>query len=240
MFIEPMLLQSVHEAFDDDRYIFEPKIDGHRLILSRIDGKVRLYTRHKTDCTNQYPELHNVPAPEGADLILDGEIAVFNQDGTNDFEAVMSRFKGAKGPVVNFVVFDILHFDGRDLRKMPLVERKEILASVLTPNPYFTLTASIDGRGIDFYDLIKQRNMEGIVAKKKDSSYVGRRSHSWLKIVNYQYHNVRIAGWRKGEFGWLIHIEDGSGSLKPAGILELAVPPLMKKSFFNVAKSIAI
>ncbi|OKP92272.1 hypothetical protein A3842_02550 [Paenibacillus sp. P3E] len=72
MFISPMLLQTAAGPFSNSNYIFEPKIDGHRLIYSQQDGKVRLYTRHNHECTRQYPELQ---IPLSDDVILDGEVA---------------------------------------------------------------------------------------------------------------------------------------------------------------------
>ena len=92
MFIQPMLLGKREEPFDDDRYVFQPKIDGHRLILSRTSGHVRLYTRHNNEVTRQYPELHNVPVDGCADIVLDGEVARLDETGWVDFEAIMERF----------------------------------------------------------------------------------------------------------------------------------------------------
>lgn len=244
MFIKPMLLESRQEAFNDTRYIFEPKIDGHRLILSLQDGKVRMYTRHNNECTRQYPELHNVPVD--GDVVLDGEVARFDEDGNVDFEGVMERFRMTKPATiraaagskpVNFVVFDILSYKGDDLRSRPLMERKAILDIVLTENNYYTKISYIDEHGEAFNKIIKQRNMEGSVAKLKNSRYVSRRSESWLKIVNYQMHEVYIAGYRKEQFGWLAHVKE-NGQLRPGGIIELAVPSSHKKAFHSVAESI--
>ncbi|MGE7056263.1 ATP-dependent DNA ligase, partial [Paenibacillus glucanolyticus] len=72
MFIDPMLLATVPAPFSDSRYIYEPKIDGHRLLFSQQSGRIRLYTRHETECTQQYPELL---VPFDDDILLDGEVA---------------------------------------------------------------------------------------------------------------------------------------------------------------------
>lgn len=243
MFMQPMLLEKRDQPFDDDRYIFEPKIDGHRLILSKIKGQVRLYTRHNNDCTRQYPELWNVPLD--GDVILDGEVACIHpQTGFIDFESVMERFRMTKQArikeaiarqPINFIVFDILQHNGQDLRNKPLFERKEILSRLLTQNDYYTNITHIEDNGTALFDLIQQRSMEGIVAKRKDSLYAGRRSEAWLKIVNYRYADVYISGYRKDQFGWLAQI-DG----RPAGIIELAVPIAHKKAFYGVAQALVI
>jgi len=243
MFIEPMLLERREEAFDDDSYIFEPKIDGHRLILSLINGKVRLYTRHNNEVTRQYPELHNVPVMPGSDVVLDGEVAYVNPDtGAVEFETIMERFRMSKAPrireavnqvPVHYYVFDVLHYNGEDMRGRPLMERKELLNKILENNSHFSSVFHVDGSGKGLFNLIRQRRLEGIVAKRKDSIYVGRRSADWIKIINYQYADVHIAGYRKDQFGWLAQVNG-----RPVGIIELAVPSVHKKAFYGVAKSI--
>lgn len=242
MFIEPMLLGKREDPFDDDRYVFQPKIDGHRLILSRTAGHIWLYTRHNNEVTRQYPELHNVPVDGGVDVVLDGEVARLDDTGWIDFEAIMERFRLTKQARINaaaitmpvhFYVFDILRYNGEDVRNWPLTDRLSLLSRILTPNEYYSNVLTVPGAGKTLFDTIKAHRLEGIVAKRSDSAYVGRRSDNWLKIINYEYADVHIAGWRKGDFGWLANLNG-----KPAGIIELAVPPAHKKAFYNVAKSI--
>lgn len=243
MFLAPMLLEKRESPFDDDRYIFEPKIDGRRLILSIENGAVRLYTRHHNDVTRQYPELHNVPIADTSDTVLDGEVAVvYPETGAVEFESVMERFhlrkseKIAAASVTNpvhFFGFDILRYKGVDLRKKPLTERKEILAAVVDNSPHFSRVLTVDGAGLALFDTIKKRGLEGIVGKRKGSAYVGRRDANWLKFINYAYADVEIVGYRKGEFGWLVQ-HNG----KPAGIVELAVPVAHRKAFYNVSRGI--
>jgi DNA ligase-1 len=242
MFVEPMLLGKREEPFDDDRYVFQPKIDGHRLILSRMAGVVRLYTRHNNDVTRQYPELHSVPIADGGDVVLDGEVARLDDTGWVDFEAIMERFRLAKQARINaaalakpvhYYVFDVLRYAGEDVRGWPLTERLALLNRIITPNPYYSVMLTLPGAGKALFETIKAHRLEGIVAKRSASVYVGRRSDNWLKIINYEYADVTIAGWRKGDFGWLANI-DG----RPAGVIELAVPAAHRKVFYNVARSL--
>lgn len=229
-FISPMLLEQADKPFSDGRYIFEPKIDGHRLILSRSDGETRLFTRHNNDVTAKYPEL----ITDGPDIILDGELAVFDPDtGIPDFERTMTRFKSKKLCLpVSYVVFDILRYDGADLRHLPLVERKAILDRAISDTQTISKIAHIDGRGEDLYDLIVARNMEGVVAKRKDGRYhAGKRTADFVKVINYTYAEVCIAGYRKSDFGWLAQ-HNG----RPAGVIELGVPPVQKQAFYGVVK----
>jgi DNA ligase-1 len=242
MFLTPMLLEKREQPFDDARFLFEPKIDGHRLILFYSDGNVRLYTRHNNEVTRQYPELHDVPI-NANEVILDGEVAYVNpQTGAVEFETVMERFMMTKPQSINvgrvrlpvhFFAFDILRYNGEDVRNRPLTERKALLNAVLTNSTYFSRVLSVEGSGIPLFNTVKERKLEGIVAKRKDSVYVGRRSANWLKVINYEYADVHIAGYRKDNFGWLAHVNG-----KPAGIIELAVPAAHRKAFYGVAQSI--
>ncbi|MFD0716452.1 ATP-dependent DNA ligase [Paenibacillus sp. GCM10027626] len=240
MFLNPMLLEKCEKPFDDDRFIYQPKIDGHRLILSRIGSDVRLYTRNELDVTRKYPELHNVPV-DTADVVLDGEVARMDETGWIDFEMIMARFRITKEPWIReaartspvlYYVFDVLLYKGKDIRRWPLEERQALLSHILTPNRYYSTVLSVEGNGTDLFNVIKSHRLEGIIAKRKDSVYVGRRSDNWLKIINYQYTDVHIAGYRKEQFGWLAH-RNG----QPAGIIELAVPAVKRNEFYRAAKT---
>jgi DNA ligase-1 len=235
-----MLLHTADAPFSHADYVFEPKIDGHRLVLSRMGGETRLYTRHNNDCTRQYPELHALTFDN---VILDGEVAATDESGAVDFESVMERFSlrkddkirraSVKRPV-NYVVFDILRYKGEDLRSLPLYKRKEILAELNFGNPYITKIPVIESDGERLYDYVKQQRMEGVVAKKSDSIYVSNRSDAWLKIINWTYVDVIITGYRKSEFGWLAAVPDTNGKLRPVGVIELGVTPAAKMAFYRV------
>lgn len=242
-FISPMLLETAPHAFDNDDYIFEPKIDGHRLILSHTNGETRLFTRHNNDCTRQYPELLSAPFTE--DIVLDGEIACVNPaTGAICFESVMERFSAKKADKVrrlsehlpaNYIVFDVLRYKGEDLCGLPLEQRKEILASIPFPPdvpiakiPYF------NGVGIPLFTNIAAQGMEGTVAKRKNSTYVSSRSAAWLKIINWTYVDVFITGYSKGDLGWLASVPADNGRLKSVGIIELGVTPTHRKAFYSV------
>ncbi|EHQ62309.1 ATP-dependent DNA ligase [Paenibacillus dendritiformis C454] len=242
MFIPPMLLETAEAAFNDDNYIFEPKFDGHRAILTHSGGRTHIYTRHNNECTRQYPELLSVPFTE--DMILDGEIVCIDPVGAVDFESVMTRFQARRSDSINrlmgqlpatFVVFDILMYRGEDLRGLPLMQRKEILTTASLPtNRHITVIPYIEGAGEALYADICSRSMEGIVCKRMDSTYVSRRSPSWKKVINWTFAEVWITGFRKEEFGWLSAIEDNDGRLRPAGIIELGVTPDHKRAFYGV------
>ncbi|ANY71669.1 ATP-dependent DNA ligase [Paenibacillus ihbetae] len=245
MFISPMLLETAHSPFSHSNYIFEPKIDGHRLIFSQQGGKIKLYTRHETDCTRQYPELLH---PFGDDIIFDGEVACTDPEtGAIDFEMVMNRFQAKKPDKirqitvtqpVTYVVFDILSYKGQDLRKLPLMKRKEILSSISMPNKHFGIIPFIEAEGETLFSQMEAQELEGMVGKRMNSVYESRRSPSWQKVINWTYAEVFITGYRKDEFGWLTSVVTESGRLRPTGIIELGVPPKAKQAFYGVSKSI--
>lgn len=240
MFLPLMLLEKWESPFDDDRYVYEPKIDGHRNLLSVETGNVRLFTRHNNDVTAKYPELHDALIADHSDVVLDGEVACQDPEtGAIDFELIQRRFAKRKPLTiqqamvslpVHYYIFDILHYKGRDLRPLPLSERKKILSEVVRPSPYCSVVMSVPGTGNALFDVIKQRDMEGIVAKRMESKYVGQRSGDWLKIINYTYVTVQIAGYRKNQFGWLAQHNGRS-----VGVIELAVPTEHKRAFYGLA-----
>ncbi|AND39636.1 RNA ligase family protein [Cytobacillus oceanisediminis] len=222
MFISPMLLQKSEEPFDNSDYITELKLDGIRLIYS-VDtaGKVRLYSRHNNEITAKFPELHSLDLPPGT--VLDGELIVTDSAGKPDFEAMMSRFQSSKSTApVSFVVFDVLQREGERVTGMSLLERKELLADLVpTDSGLLSKVQFVEGHGAAYYNAVQAQGLEGIVLKRKDSRYqVGKRSDAWLKVINYQYADVYVTGYRTKEFGWLL-ADDG----KYLGVMELGVPP---------------
>jgi DNA ligase 1 len=224
-----MLLHKSDHPFEDDNYITELKLDGFRAILSKFNDKVQIYTRHKNEVTSKFPELVNLPLPNG--IILDGEIIVTDDKGRPNFEAVMERFMSSKsGHTISFSVFDIIYFNGEKVTNLPLLERKELVNKVIPEDtPILNKVQWIEGNAEQYFQLIKQHELEGIVQKKADSKYqINKRSHDWLKVINYQYDDVFISGLRKDEFGLLLNFENG----KYAGIMEF-MPTSQRREFYK-------
>jgi DNA ligase 1 len=116
--------------------------------------------------------------------------------------------------------------------QLPLVERKELLDSILEPTESVIKVQWMYGNGEAYFDLVKQNGLEGIVLKRAESTYqINKRSHDWLKVINYQYTEAFVTGLRKDEFGLLLAVEE-NGKLKPGGILEF-MSPAARKQFYQ-------
>lgn len=238
VFVSPMLLQRSEQPFDDESYLTELKLDGIRLILSKINNKVRLYTRHNNEVTSKFPELLTIDIPDGT--VLDGEIIVTDPNGKPDFEAMMSRFQSRHSSLENntlsYVVFDVIQYKGESVTKLPLIDRKQLLNEIITQDTSLVAKVKyIEGHSSAYFDLVQAQGLEGIVLKRKDSRYeVGKRSQSWIKVINYQYADVMITGLRKDEFGVLLSFLDG----KPAGTMEF-MPPTEKLILYRQQQTIS-
>ncbi|GAB6152905.1 RNA ligase family protein [Desulfosporosinus burensis] len=240
MFVNPMLLRKVDTPFDDYNWLSELKLDGIRFLYSTMSG-VNFYTRHENEVTERFPELVTELVPKGT--ILDGEIIISDENGKPDFEKLMRRFQVSspkripsisKNNPVTFCVFDVVYFKGKKVNHLPLSERKEILNDILPEDlQLINKVPSIEGNGKALFNLVIKQQLEGIVLKKKDSKYeIGKRSQNWLKVINFQYATVEIAGFRKSKFGWLLHFSDG----RSAGVMELGVPDEARKAVYQLAK----
>lgn len=227
-----MLLNKLESPIDREQFLTELKLDGFRTIWTKFDDKVRIYTRHNNEITSRFPELVNLPLQNGT--VLDGEIIVTDRNGKPDFEAVMERFMSKKSEhEISFTVFDILYLNGEKITHLPLINRKEILENVIPEDtPLLNKVKWIEGNAIQYFELIKQHDLEGIVQKRADSSYqINKRSQDWLKVINYKYENVYISGLRKEDFGLLLNFENGSY----AGLLEFMAPQ-SRKELYNQYK----
>jgi DNA ligase-1 len=141
----------------------------------------------------------------------------------------MERFISRKSEhAISFSVFDVLYVNGNKITNLSLLDRKEILTGIIPEdNALLNKVQWIEGNAIQYFELIKHHDLEGIVQKKSDSKYqINKRSNDWIKVINYQYDEVYISGIRKNEFGLLLNFQNG----KYAGLMEL-VPTSNKMEF---------
>ena len=208
--IKPMLAQ-IAKPFDDEKFIFELKVDGTRTIayIDKMKKEVRLLNRRKIWFEDRYPEMKDLWQDVDAEqVILDGELVVLKQ-GKPDFyllaerEHVESKTRAEILSKLNpaaYVVFDILHLNGKDLIDLPLAERKKILSQVVKESSRVLISAYVVGEGKKFFEEVKEKSLEGIMAKRLESSYqIGKRSKDWLKIKVLNSLDAIICGYTLGE-----------------------------------------
>jgi bifunctional non-homologous end joining protein LigD len=195
--VKPMLCTLIKEPFNDERYIYEVKWDGYRIIARKNNNVIKLDSRGGQDYTKKYPAVVKALKAFEHDLIFDGEVVYINKEGKPDFDALQT-VNGQKAPIT-YYVFDILWLDGKDLMKLPLLERKEILGELVGDNTVIKYSAHFDD-GLILYDHAKSFGLEGIVAKQKDSSYIPNdRSKKWYKIPTDIKQEFVIGGWIESE-----------------------------------------
>ncbi|MDE3170032.1 MAG: ATP-dependent DNA ligase, partial [Acidobacteriota bacterium] len=182
-FIAPALATLVEKPFSDAEWLFEVKWDGVRALADVRDGRVQLWSRSERDITGEYPELAGLPRRLGArEAWLDGEIVVLDSEGRSDFQKLQLRF-GVRHPTdelikespVVYYVFDLLYLDGRDLRNVPLIERKDLLRRILREDERIRYSDHVLEKGAELFEVAAQRKLEGIIGKKSSSPYpIGR------------------------------------------------------------------
>ncbi|MDQ3551660.1 MAG: DNA ligase D [Bacteroidota bacterium] len=195
--IKPMLATSSDTAFNDSGWQFEIKWDGYRSLAYINNGKVQLRSRNNLSFTQKYHPITNELQKWGINAVLDGEIAVLNEEGKSDFNAMQYWNTKTEGELL-YYVFDLLWLDGIDLREKPLFVRRSLLKKILPEKGIIRFSDDIEEWGSEFFKIAQQNNLEGIIAKKKDSVYdAGMRTKDWLKIKAEQRHEAVICGYTK-------------------------------------------
>ncbi|MCZ6596621.1 MAG: DNA ligase [Planctomycetota bacterium] len=203
-FVQPMLAR-LGAPFDSDEHLFEVKWDGIRTLSFAEGGDYRLSSRNRSDQKARYPEFAFL-AELSAGVVLDGEIVVLKDDKP-DFQLVLKREQVrdrlkidhlAQTLPAAYVVFDLLYLGFESIMSRPLTERRERLAEVVAAcgNPRLVLSEGIVGGGTAFFEEAGRRDLEGVVAKRLDSTYQpGRRTGAWMKIKTTQETVCAVIGY---------------------------------------------
>lgn len=200
-FIQPQLATLVDRMPPGDDWIHEIKYDGYR-ILARIDrGTVTLFTRNENDWTAQLPSLvqalKKLPVQQAW---LDGEIARMDADGKTSFGALQDTLSRGADQELDYYVFDLMFFEGHDLRPVPLIERKKLLQTLIAAGNLPTVRYSdhIDGAGEPFHVHACKLALEGVISKRPGEPYRSRRSRDWVKVKCLQRQEFVIGGFSEG------------------------------------------
>ena len=259
--ISPMLATLTTHPPSGDQWLYEVKWDGVRAIIFVEDNQLRILSRSGKRCDQQYPELTVLPHfLKASSAILDGEIAVLDENGRSSFSLIQPRISVAdpnsiahlaRSTPVTLFLFDLLYLDGYDLRGVPLEERKRLLQGILKPTDHIRFSDHFIANGAAMLEAARAHGLEGILAKRRSSKYQGRRNQDWLKIKVESRQEFVIGGFTHGErdyfsslvlglydHGKLIHAgQVGTGfndkSLK--NIYSRIEPLIVKKSPFSGA-----
>jgi bifunctional non-homologous end joining protein LigD len=224
-YIKPMLAFLVDRPFNGKEWIFEIKWDGYRAISEISKGKILIYSRNLISFNDQFPLIVEALKKIKEDLVLDGEIVILNRAGKSDFQALQNYLNSGEGEgALKYCLFDLLYRDGRDLRNVPLIERKRQLQKIIkeAKTPLLIYSDHIEESAEDFFIKASEKGLEGIIAKERNSPYVSSRSRDWLKIKTHQRQEVVIGGFTaprggRKNFGALIIGVYKEGDLKYAG-----------------------
>ncbi|HEX2849759.1 MAG TPA: non-homologous end-joining DNA ligase [Acidimicrobiales bacterium] len=219
---------------DDEHWAFELKWDGVRA-LAYLDGtSIHLESRNLNDVTPRYPELEPLAhVLGGRAALLDGEVVAFDEHGKPSFQRLQGRMhltgerrvasRMPSTPVV-YVIFDVLHFDGRSTRDLAWDERRHLLESLELAGPSWQTPRAHLGGGAALLAASAAAGVEGVVAKRRTSPYrPGRRSRDWLKLKNHLRQEVVVGGWvpgagnRAGRIGALLAGYHDATGLRFAG-----------------------
>jgi bifunctional non-homologous end joining protein LigD len=210
--IAPMLARLGELPPDEEKWGFEVKWDGIRAVAFLDHGHINLQGRNFSDFTPRYPEVRELARELGARrVILDGEVVAFDDDGKPSFERLQTRMhlasdsavrRRARDTPVTYVIFDLLYLDGHSTLGLAYEQRRELLEALELDGPAWRAPAYHRGEGSALLNATRELGIEGIVAKRLDSTYQpGARGSAWLKIKNVCEQDVVIGGFTPGEGG---------------------------------------
>ncbi|MFW6084022.1 MAG: DNA ligase D [Gemmatimonadota bacterium] len=200
-----MLARSVEEPFSHPDWLFEPKLDGYRMLAARTGPAARLLTRNGNDATRAFPELARaLKALPVSDFVLDGEVVLHDAAGRPSFQRLQRRAR-LRRPLdvklaslrqpATFYAFDLPGVSGHDLRELGVEERKAILRRLLPPVGPLRYVDHFPERGEALYEQVVGLGLEGIVGKRRGSSYRKGRSDAWRKVRADSTADLAIVGF---------------------------------------------
>jgi bifunctional non-homologous end joining protein LigD len=187
-FVNPMKAVLTADRPAGPEWVFERKLDGIRCLAVKDGGRTRLYSRNELALNDRYPSVAAALDEDPADgFVIDGEVVSFVGD--------RDRFGGGEGSVLFYYVFDVLFADGRDVRSLPLEERREVLEDVVRWQDPLRMTAQMTGDGGALLADACRDGWEGLIAKRLGTPYVSTRSRDWLKLKCTHEQELVIGGF---------------------------------------------
>ncbi|MCP1761128.1 non-homologous end-joining DNA ligase [Bradyrhizobium japonicum] len=200
-FVEPALASSIERVPTGARWIHEIKFDGYRVQVHLANEAVKVFTRRGHDWTNRFKKVaDDAWHIKAGSAIVDGEVVVPAADGTTDFSVLQNELKGTSTSIV-LVAFDLLYLNGRDLRKLPLFQRKAELKKIIDGTE-IQFSESFEMEGREMFAHACKIGLEGVVSKVRDSVYASGRGNNWVKKTCAQRETLTIAGFALDEGKW--------------------------------------
>ncbi|HUE77790.1 MAG TPA: DNA ligase D [Longimicrobiales bacterium] len=203
--VKPMLAEARKSAFSREGWVFELKYDGYRIIAGVAKGRAALLTRNGNEITASFPEIAaSLEALPFDDFVVDGEVVVHDDRGIPSFQRLQQRAQLRRAPDIaraavatpaTLYLFDALGFAGRDLRPLPLIDRKDVLRMLLPPAGALRFSDHIPEQGEEMFERVTAMGLEGVIAKRADAPYRGGRSRDWLKIRADLVDDFVVVGW---------------------------------------------
>ncbi|NIG54756.1 non-homologous end-joining DNA ligase [Chitinophaga sp. Cy-1792] len=198
--VKPMLATLANKPFDNADWLYEIKWDGYRAIGYCNKEKAHIVSRNQLSFDKKFPVITEALKEWNVKAVVDGEIVAPDENGDPDFQQLQNYLKFGSSTQIVYYIFDLLWYEGRDLRQEPLLTRKTLLQQILPPEDnLIRYSDHIIENGKAFYEAAVKRGLEGVMAKNANGAYVsGRRTDSWLKIKNNQFTEAVICGYTKG------------------------------------------
>ena len=203
-----MLASTASAPFDRDDWLYELKLDCYRCLTQVDGGHVALTSRQGNPLAPSFPEIVDALGSVRRNVVMDAELTVDDERGHQLFHALQRRARtsvpkrasqAARTNPARLYVFDLLAIDRRDIRGLPLLERKRLLRDIFADSQTLVFVNGILGHGRAAFEQIHSLGLEGLVAKRLNATYRRGRTRDWLKILNPSYHRREevLAGWKK-------------------------------------------
>jgi bifunctional non-homologous end joining protein LigD len=197
--LKPMLATLVDRPFDEPGWLYEVKWDGFRALAYLNNGIIEIRSRNNKSFNEKFYPLFNALKEWNVNAVVDGEIIVVNEHGVSNFNDLQAWRSEADGDLV-YYLFDVLWFDGNNVMQLPLFKRREILKSITPPSGSVRVSESFETGATDFFEVVKEMHLEGIIAKKINSIYLpDTRTKDWLKIKTEKRQEAIIGGYTRNE-----------------------------------------
>lgn len=251
--IKPMLAYLAEKPFDNDDWLYEFKWDGFRAIAEVDGANVELYSRTFQSFNQRFAPICQALKTLKVKAVFDGEIVVIDDEGKLGFQPLQNYQRTGEG-TLRYIIFDLIYYDGQDVRELPIQKRKELLQTLLPKGKGEVLQFSqhVIGSGHELYQIAQDEHYEGIMAKKLNSRYESVRSKQWLKIKIHARQEAIICGFTRPRgsrtnFGSLIlgvyendaltfvgHVGGGFDEIKLKEIYAKLLPLITEKCPFDI------